>query len=83
MEYEEPIAVEERRRWKEKTRAALAPISRNEIYPLEVFQKRAGMNSWAMRMARKQGLKIRQVGRRRYVLGEDFYRYLEGLTGEE
>jgi hypothetical protein len=54
----------------------LGVIEDNVTYPLEVFKQRAGLSDWAMRMARRKGLKVRMVGRRGYVRGSDWSNYL-------
>lgn len=58
---------------------SLAPIRGDEVYPLEIFRQRTGLDSWAMRSARKAGLRTRQVGRRKFILGADFLRYVESI----
>ncbi len=46
-------------------------------YPLEDFKPRTGMGVAALRTARRNGLIVRRVGRRAFVLGRDFIAYLE------
>ena len=55
----------------------LAEIRPEVLYPLDRFQKIAGLGKWAMRTARKNGLPVRKVGRRKYVRGSDFLAYVE------
>ena len=47
----------------------LAPINRNETYPLPVFKARTGLSDWAMRQARRKGLPIITIGSWRYASG--------------
>ncbi len=54
----------------------LGSISADESYPLPVFQRIAGLSAWAMRQARRDGLKVRTVGRRKYVMGRDWHDHL-------
>jgi hypothetical protein len=62
--------------------AALAPISVHEVYPLKVFKQRSGLDSWALRKAKRAGLRVFAVGRRRYVRGSDFAEFLGQLPEE-
>lgn len=55
---------------------SLGEIAADRSYPLPTFQTLAGLSAWAMRMARRDGLKVRTVGRRKYVIGRDWLEYL-------
>ena len=57
--------------------ATLGPIANDQVYPLETFKRLAGLSHWAMRQARRNGLKVRTAGNRRYVRGIDWSEYLE------
>lgn len=57
----------------------LAPIENGCTYPLDEFQRRSGLGRHALRQARKSGLKVRRLGGRAYVRGEDFNSFLETL----
>ena len=57
--------------------ATLEPIQAGTIYPLEIIKARLGLGVWALRTARRKGLKIRRLGRRSLVLGKDVLAYLE------
>lgn len=46
------------------------------IYPLPVFKKLTGLADWALRTARRSGLRMVQVGNRRFVRGSDWFDYL-------
>jgi hypothetical protein len=61
---------------------ALAPLSSSEIYPLEVFKRRSGLDAWALRQARRNGLRVLTIGRRKFVRGSDFADYLEKVATE-
>lgn len=54
-------------------------IRHDESYSLSTFRAFTGMGSAALREAKLKGLKIRQSGRKRYVLGKDWLSYLESL----
>ena len=58
----------------------LQPIERDKIYPLAVFAEHSGLGRHAMRAARKAGLKTITVGGRKYVRGEDFFRYVDSIS---
>lgn len=60
----------------------LAPIENGATYPLDEFQRRSGLGRHAMRQARKDGLKVRRLGGRAYVRGEDFNTFLEQLPAD-
>ena len=65
----------------ERPSAALAPVSSAETYPLADFKRRTGLGDWGMRQARKNGLRVAKVGKRRFVRGVDWFEFL-GRTGE-
>ncbi len=54
----------------------LGPIANDQTYPLPVFMRLAGLSLWAMRAARRNGLKVHRVGKRAYVRGTDWSQYL-------
>lgn len=54
----------------------LGAISTTEIYPLPEFQKKTGLNRWAIAAARKKGLKVVKVGRRKFVSGAAWAEFL-------
>ena len=55
-------------------------ISADSIYTLDEIELRLGLGQAAMRTARRAGLKVRKIGRRRYVLGKDLLAYVETTT---
>ncbi|QGQ25370.1 hypothetical protein F1728_22970 [Gimesia benthica] len=54
-------------------------IEPDKLYSLEAFKKASGLKDWALRSARKGGLKMHQAGNRKFVKGSDFIEYLESL----
>jgi len=60
--------------------SGLAALSVDEIYPLPVFEQRTGLDAWALRMARRNGLVVTTVGRRKFVTGQAFADYLKKLA---
>lgn len=53
------------------------------LYTLDEFQRRLRLGEAAMRAARRQGLRVRKVGRRKYVLGRDALQWIEGLDRQK
>lgn len=52
------------------------------IYPLVAFEKVSGMGKAAMKTARRNGLRVRKVLGRSYVLGRDFLNWIDERTRE-
>lgn len=52
-------------------------IEPDKLYTLDAFKKASGLKDWALRTARKAGLKMHQAGNRKFVKGQDFIDYLE------
>jgi len=52
-------------------------IAAGQSYTLEEFQARVGLERSAMRTARSNGLPVRYVANRGYVLGEDWLAFLK------
>lgn len=57
-------------------------IRADEAYTIAEFRRRAGLGDYAFRQARGGGLRIIEVGKKRYVLGRDWLAYLERIAGE-
>jgi hypothetical protein len=56
--------------------ADLGSIRADECYPLPDFKRRLGLNDDAMRKAKRAGLPVRRIGRRKFILGEEALAYL-------
>jgi hypothetical protein len=54
----------------------LGAIQAEAIYPLPEFQRLTGLGEAAMRKARRMGLVVTSIGRRRYVTGKNFYEFI-------
>ncbi len=52
-------------------------IGASDLYTIGEIKRRLGISSWAMWRARRNGLKVYKIDRRRYVLGKDFIHYVE------
>lgn len=61
----------------------LAPISEHAIYPLSVFSAISGLDRWALREARRAGLRMVTVGKRKFVRGADFAEFLKTAADRE
>jgi len=57
----------------------LGEIRGDSVYTLDEIKKRLGLGIAAMRSARRQGLRVRRVGRRAFVLGRDVVAFLEAV----
>lgn len=58
----------------------LGTISDDKTYPLEVFQKTAGLGKHSMSQLRRQGLRVHYCGNRAFVRGRDFSEFLARLS---
>ena len=47
------------------------------LYPLESIQNVTGLGKAAFRIARRNGLVVRRLGKRSFVRGQDFIDYFE------
>ncbi len=56
---------------------AIGEIRSDCVYTLDEAKARTGLGAAALRTARRQGLKVRKIGRRAYVLGRDIMAYIE------
>lgn len=51
-------------------------VGEADILPLRVLATRLGLGPAALRTARRQGLKVRKIGRKKFVLGRDLVAFL-------
>lgn len=56
-------------------------IRSDSLYTLDEVKHRLGLGQSAFRTARRNGLVIRRIGRRGYVLGKDLIEYVTKLGG--
>jgi hypothetical protein len=54
-------------------------IQAGTLYPIRLYKRYTGLQETAMRNARNNGLKVRYVGGRAFVLADDFFEYLDSL----
>lgn len=59
---------------------ATGQIEPQTLYSLEEFKQVSGMGNWALREARKAGLKMLKIGNRKYVKGQSFIDFLESVN---
>jgi len=52
-------------------------IRADEAYTLVEFSRRTGLKDWAIRSARKHGLRVTKIGNRSFVKGGDFIDYID------
>jgi len=52
-------------------------VTADALYTLAEIQERLKLGQAAMRQARRAGLRVRKIGRRRYVLGRDVLEYVD------
>jgi hypothetical protein len=57
-------------------RPNLGVILADATYPLPEFQRLSGLGEAALRQARRQGLVVTAIGRRRFVRGADFHAFI-------
>jgi hypothetical protein len=55
-------------------------IDPQTLYALEEFKQVSGMGDWALRQARRAGLKMLKIGNRKYVKGQAFIDFLESTN---
>lgn len=52
-------------------------IDPTKVYPLATFKRIVGYGDWAMRQARRDGLRVIYRGNRAFVRGADFDAFLQ------
>lgn len=52
-------------------------VSEGDIIPLPMLATCLGLGPSALRTARRQGLKVRKIGRKKFVLGRDLVAFLQ------
>ena len=57
-------------------------IAPDVLYTLSELKKRTRLGDWAMRKARKAGLRVHKVGNTRFVFGKDFHQFIENAGTE-
>jgi hypothetical protein len=56
---------------------SVGEITSDAMYTLLELEARTGLGTAALRTARRNGLVVRKIGRRSYVLGKDVLAYVE------
>ena len=58
-------------------------IDAQQAYTVAEFKRRTGMADYAFKRARRDGLRVVEVGRKRYVRGVDWLAHLERAAEEQ
>ncbi len=66
-----------------KSDGAASTIERGVVYPLDEFKRRTRLGDFAMRQMRRKGFPVRQVGCRRFVLGDDWIKWLSNRNDDD
>lgn len=61
--------------------SASREIRADAAYPLADFSARTGLKRWALRAARRNGLRVIAVHKASFVLGSDWLAYLQKIAG--
>ncbi|MHC4403110.1 MAG: hypothetical protein ACYTG0_25900 [Planctomycetota bacterium] len=64
-------------------RPSVGPIHADVSYPLPVFKGLIGVDDWAWQQITKNGFQPVKIGRRKYVLGSDWHRYLRKQAAKQ
>jgi hypothetical protein len=62
--------------------ATLGVVSTTAIYSLDALKDRLGISDTWLRTARRRGLPVRYAGKRGFIIGSEFARYLEAQAEE-
>ena len=57
-------------------------ISRDEVYTLDELQQRLRLGAWALRQARRAGLRVLRIGRCAFVRGSDVMEFLDKAAAD-
>ena len=52
-------------------------IGSSDLYTVDEFKRRLGLNSMAVWRARRKGLRVYKLARQHYILGKDYIAYVE------
>jgi len=54
-------------------------IERGKTYVMDAFKQLSRWGDYAVRMAKKRGLRVRRAGGQSFVSGDDFFDYLDRI----
>jgi hypothetical protein len=63
--------------------ASQGVVSTANVYTLDALKDRLGISDAWLRTARRRGLPVRYAGKRGFIIGSEFARYLEQQREEE
>jgi len=58
-------------------------ISADEIWTLDAVKAHLGLGASALRQARRQGLRVKYIGRRGYICGRDLIDFISTTARDE
>ena len=59
---------------------AVGEIRKDATYTLKEFKRRLGIGDAAIRQMKREGLPLRKIGKAKYVMGEDWFEFVDGHT---
>jgi len=62
--------------------SAVGEIRKDATYTLKEFKRRLGIGDAAIRQMKREGLPLRKIGKAKYVMGEDWYTFVDGHTDD-
>jgi hypothetical protein len=63
--------------------AAQGVVSVTSVYSLDALKDRLGISDCWLRTARRRGLRVHYAGKKGFIPGSEFLRYLEAQVQEE
>ena len=61
---------------------AVGEIRKDATYTLKEFKRRLGIGDAAVRQMKKEGLPLRKIGKAKYVMGEDWFEFVDRHTDD-
>lgn len=58
-------------------------ISTNEVYTLDEAKRRLRWTDSSVRSAKRRGLRLIKCGKRKYVSGQELFRFLESISSSD
>ena len=61
---------------------AVGEIRKDATYTLKEFKRRLGIGDAAVRQMKREGLPLRKFGKAKYVMGEDWFEFVDRHTDD-
>ena len=61
---------------------AVGEIRKDATYTLKEFKRRLGIGDAAIRQMKREGLPLRKIGKAKYVIGEDWFEFVDRHTDD-